>query len=163
GLLSLVVIFICYLLSGWAFRMTIFGTVFAWDILTLRYRKFQPDGKANWVFLARAIEQAPVRTFGKLHRNEQAQLPATYRPWLVLPARALTLPAGQYAVERGLVFPELLKIDGQSARSTVVLPPRYLSHEEELARIYGLSEVQEVPVLRGFKAAWRWLKQLIGL
>jgi hypothetical protein len=162
GLLSLVVIFICYLLSGWAFRMTIFGTVFGWDILTLRHRRFQPDAKANWVFLARTVEQAPVRTFGKLHRNEQGQLALSYRPWLMLPSRVLILPAGQYAIERGLVFPELLQMDGRFARSMCLLPPRYLSHEEEVARIYGLSEVQEVPVLRGFKAAWRWLKQRMG-
>ena len=44
----------------------------------------------------------------------------------------------------------------------LLLPPRYLTHEEEMAQIYGLSEVQEVPVIRGFKAAWRWLKQLVG-
>src|SRR5688572_17834836 len=40
--LSVVVIIFAYLVSGWAFRLTIFGSVFSWEFVTRRCRRFQP-------------------------------------------------------------------------------------------------------------------------
>ena len=159
---SLIIIVICYCLSGWAFRMTFFGTVFGWDFISLRYQRFTPNEKANRVFLARAVDKAPVRTFGKLSRGEAGQLVLEYRPWLVLPRRAVTLPSGKYAVGRGLLYPEIVLLDGDLERTMVTLPPRFLSHEEEVTRIYGLEPVRDIGLVKGFKAVWLWLKDRFG-
>ena len=47
----------------------------------------------------------------------------TYRPWLILAAlRVLILPEGQYAVGKGLVNSEIMKIEGEKTRTTLLLP-----------------------------------------
>jgi len=97
-----------------------------------------------------------------LSRDEKGQLVLKFRPWLVLPARVLVLPEGKYAVGRGLLYSELLQVDDNYAKAMLDLPPRYRTHEHELAAIYNLVEVQDVGVLKGSKAVWRWLKELLG-
>ena len=160
--LSILLIIICYFLAGWAFRMTLFGAVFAWDLLTVRQKRFKPNPTANRIFTARAMENAPVRTYGKLSRNEQGRLVLRYRPWLLLPARLLVLPEGQYVIGRGLFYPELLQIEGNCSKVILDFPPRSRTHEIELSAIYKLPEVQDTGVIKGFKAVWRWIKQLLG-
>jgi hypothetical protein len=159
---ALVIIVISYFLAGWSFRMTIFGTVFAWDLLTFRHKRFKPPPTTNWMFTARKIDDVPVRTYGKLSRDENGQLAVKYRPWLVLPMRILKLPEGLYAVGRGLLYPELMQLEDE-AKTMLDLPPRYRGHEEELVEIYGLSGVKDVGMVKGIKAAWRWLKELFGV
>ncbi len=146
---ALVVILIAWFLAGWSFRLTVFGTVFALDFLTLRRKRFTPDKTANWMFLARAIERVPVRTCGCVSRDEQGRFVLRYRPWLVLPSRTLTLPAGQYAIGRDWFYPELLLIDGKTRKTICTFSPRYHTHEEALSQIYGLGEIHDV----GLRAA----------
>jgi hypothetical protein len=47
--------------------------------------------------------------------------------------------------------------DGQ--KEILVLPPRYRSHESELADLYGLKRGVE-PI--GLNKAWSWLKGALG-
>jgi hypothetical protein len=61
-------------------------------------------------------------------------------------------------VGRGLVYSEILKVDGEQTRSAMLLPPRYRSHETELAAIYGLAGVRDT----GLRAAFAWLKEWLG-
>ena len=153
-----VVILISYLVAGWSFRLSHLGLVFVWDFFTGRKGRFQPGATDNKMFLGRQIEAAPPRTYGSLARNEQGELVFTYRPWLVLPPRTLTLPAGHYEAGRGLFYSEILRIDGDSARTMLLLPPRYCGHEEEVAKIYAFAGVRDI----GIRAAWAWFKGLFG-
>jgi len=159
---SIVIIVVAYFIAGWSFRLTVFGTVFAWDLLTLRCRRFTPRPGATWMFTARRIEQVPVRTCGRLMRDEQGRLVLKYRPLLVLRTQTLTLPPGQYVVGCGLVYPILMLAEGETDKTMLTLPPRYRTHEAELARIYELAGIQDVGIVKGFKAVWRWLKELFG-
>jgi hypothetical protein len=154
-------IVICYFLAGWAFRLTVFGSLFIGDYVTFKRRRFFPDEGGNWMFLAREIDGVPVRTFGRLTRHEEGALIFAYRPWLVLPARTLTLPKGSYAVGRALLLPEIRLVEGEAAWTVLLLPPRCLSHEERLARIYGM-EVMDVGMVKGAKAFWQNLRRLCG-
>ena len=151
---ALLIIVVCYFLSGWALRLTVFGTVFAWDFLTFRSSRSKPDADANWVFTARAMEKTPIRSFGRLVRNENGRLVLKHRPWLILPAKQFVLPDGTYAVGRGLFYPEILHVEAKSTHAILSFPPRYCGHEDELNRIYGLAGVQNV----GMKALWDWVK-----
>jgi hypothetical protein len=160
---SLILIVICWFLAGWAFRLTVFGTVFVWDFVTFRQTRFTVDPNANWAFTAREIGKTPIRTYGKLARGPAGELVLHYRPWLILPRRTLTLPEGQYVVGRGLTYSDVLWIDGDSARRVITLSPRYRSHEEELSSIYLLRGVRDVGMAKGFRALWSWLKELFGL
>jgi hypothetical protein len=153
---ALVIIAISYFISGWSFRLSHFGLTFIWDLFTFRKNRFRPDAKANWLFLSRKINRVPARTYGKLSRNENGELILDYRPWLVLPRRTLVLPAGNYAAGRGLFYSEILRVEGDSARTMILLPPRYRGHEAEVAAIYNFTGVRDV----GIRAAWAWLKSL---
>lgn len=153
---ALVIITISYFISGWSFRLSHFGLTFIWDFFNRRKSRFHPDAKANWLFLSRKIDKAPARTYGKLSRNENGELVLDYRPWLVLPRRTLVLPAGNYAAGRGLFYSEILRVDGDSARTMILLPPRYCGHEQEVATIYNFTGVRDV----GIRAAWSWVKSL---
>ena len=110
------------------------------------------------MFLGRKAEKVPTRTFGTLSRNEQGELIFNYRPWLVLPQRTLVLPPGTYAAGRGLFYSEIMRVEGDSARTVFLLPPNYLGHEDEIANIYNLAGTRNV----GVRAAWAWFKSLFS-
>ena len=155
---AFIVILISYLIAGWSFRLSHFGLVFIWDFFTGRKGRFHPDPKENKMFLGRQIEKTPTRTYGKLARNDKGELVFNYRPWLVLPPRTQILPAGIYEAGRGLFYSEILRVEGDSAKTVILLPPRYRGHEEEIAKIYNFAGVRDV----GIRAAWAWFKSLFG-
>ena len=156
---ALVLIGIAYLIAGWSFRLSHFGLVFIWDIVTLRSGRFVPDKSANRMLLAREINRVPARTYGALRRDDQGALVLQYRPWLVLPRRTLVLPEGQYAIGQGLFYSQIMRVEGRGITAMMLLPPRYRGHEEALVSIYGLMGVREA----GLRAAFRWLREALGL
>lgn len=165
AIFCVIIIILAYFLAGWSFRMMVFGSVFVWDFASFRNRRFKPAPSSNWMFTAREIEKTPIRSYGKLARNESGELTFEYRPWLFLRQLTLTMPQVTYAVGRGLFYPEIMTLssEGEKELSMLSLPPRYRSHEEEIARSYKLSGVQDVGLLKGFKAIWGWLKGFFGM
>ena len=155
---ALIIIGIAYFLAGWSFRLSHFGLVFIWDIVTLRSRRFVPDRSANRMLLAREINRVPARTYGTLRRDEQGRLIVQYRPWLVLPRRTLTLPDGQYFIGQGLFYSQIMRAEGRGSTTVMLLPPRYRGHEDALVPIYGLTAVRDA----GVRAAFRWLRESLG-
>ena len=155
---AVLLILVCSFFAGWAFRLMIFGHVYAWDLITLRRKRFDPWPGANWAFLARKVGPAPARSYGQLSLNPAGKLVFSYRPWLFLPQRTVELPEGRYAVGRGFFHPELLVEQDGSWPDIINFPPRCKGHEEKLSSIYGLKEVQDV----GLVAAWSWFKSLFG-
>ena len=155
---ALIVILISYLIAGWSFRLSHFGLVFIWEFFTGSKSRFKPDPKENKMFLGRKMEKVPTRTYGKLSRSEKGELVFNYRPWLVLPARTLILPAGNYEAGCGVFYSEILRVEGDSAKTIILLPPRYRGHEEEIAKIYNLAGVRDI----GLRAAWAWFKSLFA-
>jgi hypothetical protein len=154
--LSLVIIVLAYFVAGWSFRMMIFGSVFTWDFVTRRRHRFHPSPNANWMFTARKMERTPVRTYGKLVRDGAGKLSFEYRPWLVMAKQTVTLPEGQYAIGRGLFYPDILLVEGKKTKAIFSLPPRYKKHEEDIGQIYGIPDVRDTGILKGIKAFWRW-------
>jgi MFS family permease len=155
---ALIIIGIAYFLAGWSFRLSHFGLVFIWDIITLRSRRFVPDRSTNRMLLAREINRVPARTYGTLRRDEQGRLILQYRPWLVLRKRTLTLPEGQYFIGKGLFYSQIMRAEGRGPAAVMLLPPRYRGHEEALVAIYGLTDVRDA----GLRAAFRWLRETLG-
>ena len=155
---ALIVLLISYLIAGWSFRLSHFGIVFLWEFFTGAKHRFKPAAKENNMFLGRKAEKVPTRTYGRLARNEKGELEFNYRPWLVLPQRTLVLPAGNYEAGRGLFYSEILRVEGDSAKTVFLLPPKYRGHEEEIARIYNFAGTRDV----GIRAAWAWFKSLFA-
>lgn len=157
---SLVLILAAFLLAGWSFRLMWFGAVYSWDWFTWRHGRFTPDPVANKMFTAERIGATPIRTYGRLVKEADGRLAFVYRPFLVLPPRRIELPPARYVVGRGLVYPELLVLPSAASSDServLILPPRYRSHEETIARAYGFNGVQDVGLLKGFKAIWNFL------
>lgn len=155
---ALVIVIFSYFIAGWSFRLTHFGIVFIWEFVTVRRNRFTPDAKTNKIFLSRKINKVPARTYGKLTRDDKGALVLNFRPWLVLPERTMTLPEGRYEVGHGLFYSEILRVEGDRARTMILLPPRYRGHEEQLVKALSLDGSREV----GFRAAWSWLKGMFG-
>ena len=159
AVLSILIIILAYFLAGWSFRITAFGTLYIWDFFTFRSQRFQPGAEANWMFTARPIHDAPVRTYGKLCHSPSGTLVFEYRPWLLLKQRHFELPADGFHVGRGVVYSEIARQEGEETQTYFLLPPRYSTHEESLARVYQMSGgVRDVGLLKGFKALWAWLR-----
>lgn len=157
--LSAVLILIAYLVSGWAFRLTVFGAIFSWDFFTFRKNRHRVADKGdNKLFSSNTLtdQGVPMRTYGRLrHEPENGKIVFRYRPWLVLPEKSVDVKLGSGCVGKGLFFSTIR--DGD--KTAFVLPPRYRDHEEAVARAYALEGgVQDAGLLR----AWGALKELFG-
>ena len=150
-ILSLVVVVFAYFIAGWSFRLTIFGSIFSWDYFTFRKGRFKVVPDRMKMFSGIKFPGLPQRTYGKLTRAEDGSFRFAYRPWMVLPERVAEMPANSdLSVGRGFLFSTVTS-DGDDV---LVLPPRYRTHEEELARALELANGVE-PI--GLLKAWSWL------
>ena len=163
ALFSAIVVLFAWLIAGWAFRLLVLGSVFSWDFFTLRRHRFLPVANGNWMFASRAIEDMPVRSYGKLFSDLTGKRLFEYRPWLVLPKRTLDLPPGDYAVGQGLLYPEVMRVDGEDSKTLFILPPRYKGHEADLAKACTISEIRDVGFRKGLKSIGRAMKCLFGV
>ena len=157
--LSVIIIVIAYFVAGWSFRLTVFGSVFCWDYFTVRRKRFQLLADGNKIFTGCEIAGVPVRTYGRLYQSAEGGLTLKFRPWLVLPERQVAVPREGLVVGRGVFYSEVLGHDARAdkARPLLLLPPRYLGHEELFARTYHISGTCEV----GLRRAWSWLKEAL--
>ncbi len=155
--LSLVVIVVAYFVAGWAFRLTIFGSVFCWDFCTGRSGRFSPKENDNAMFSSGDLPGVPVRTYGRLVQRTQGGLEFFYRPWLFGPPKVAKVPvaAAQLAVGRGLFISSI----ATDSDTFFLLPPRYRGHEDVLVRAYLMGGgVRDA----GLRRAWSALTELIG-
>lgn len=162
---SLLILFIAALVAAWAFRLTVFGTLLACDIIApTRARRFARPVEAH-AFLARTVSGVPARTYGHLIRAADGSVQFTYRPWLLLSRRELTLPTGATAICKGVFFPSLLYSPGeaQSFRTLVIFLPRYRAQEHAIATHFDISDVREGGVIRGVKAVRAWFADTLSL
>jgi hypothetical protein len=162
ALFSAVLIVIAYFIAGWSWRLTIFGTVYVWDFVTLRRHRFQPGAEANRMFTARKLEGVPIRTYGRLLHAGPGRLMFEFRPWLFLAKRRFTLPEQPLIVGRGLFYPEIAQAEADRTTTLFILPPRYKEHEASVARAYGIPEIRDVGLRKGIKGTWAWFQRLLG-
>ena len=162
ALWGLMVLLLSWLVAGWSFRLTVFGSVCSWDFLTGR------DGHADALrgplpaFSGRGLEGAPVRSYGRIEADGEGAWRFRWRPWLLLPSRSLPLgPAGGTALLRGAVSPLLVRTGPLREATVARFPPRFRGREEALAARLGVAEVRDGRVVRGLKATWRWLRSLV--
>ncbi len=152
------IVLVSLLVAPWAFRTSVFGSVFAWDIVSRRKHWWTPKKDHVWAFSACKLGKAPHRAFGRVSRNGEGGLTFTWRPWLVFAPRTEVLPAANYVIGKGLIHSEILRVDGDDAPDVFNLPPRCNGHEEAVASALSLKEVRPV----GFRAFWAALKSLVA-
>lgn len=157
---SVVIILLAYLMAGWAFRLMVFGSLFSWDFFTIRRRRFQLLADGNKLFTGREIAGTPQRTYGRLYQGADGKLLFRFRPWLVLREREIEVPRDGLVVGKGVFYSEVLGFDAKADTNTtlLLLPPRYLGHEEMFARTYRISGTCDI----GLRRAWSWLRAALG-
>ena len=156
--LSLVVILVAWLVAGWSFRLTVFGSVFCWDFFTRRSGRVTPKENDNAMFAGGNLPGVPVRTCGRLVQRTEGWLDFFYRPWLWLPEKRTQVPVtnAEIAVGCGLFFST---VGTEAAGTLFLLPPRYRGHEDVLVRAYQLGGgVREA----GLRKAWSVVRELFG-
>ncbi len=144
----------CLFLAGWAFRFTVFGTVFAWDMVTFASHRQRPVVDAVRAFTAHRFGKAPRRTFGHLRIGPGGALQFQWRPWLVFPPVVEVLPPGSYFLSRGLLHRELaLEKSPEDFSTEFHFPPRCNGHDDELVKAFHLTGIRD----HGLRLAWAWL------
>ncbi|MSU64725.1 MAG: hypothetical protein EXS38_01175 [Opitutus sp.] len=158
AVLSLVIIVVARLVARWAFRLTIFGSVFCRDFFSRRSARFEPKENDNWMFAGSNLPRVPVCTYGRLVQRTQGGLEFMYRPWLWLAPCASAVPAApaSMVVGQGLFFSTIVS---ERSDTLFLLPARYRGHEETLARAYLIGGGVRPA---GLRKAWHSLKELFG-
>ena len=157
-------IVIATLVSGWAFRMTVFGTIFGWDFLTGRKAREEDVSEGVKSFNARKLGAVPPRTWGELRTDDAGAQVFRYRPWLVLPRREAVVEGRVDGLTKGLLHPTMTRQDeAGKAQSAFILPPRYRACVQEISRRFGIQDIADSTLLRGLKAMRHWLVEMLSV
>jgi hypothetical protein len=160
---SLVVILICAICVGWAFRLAVFGTIFAWDLLRtmlLALKRVPEADRGIQCFAVGRRLGVRKRTFGRLGVSPDGKLEFRYRRMAFGPWRRVTLSgAVRYQIGRGLLHPSLIGTEAGSDRYRILfrMLPGYRGSEDLLREALGLDEVRDIRIPHGLRALWRWL------
>lgn len=150
---------VCLLIAGWSFRLSVFGWIFATDILFFRHR--DPEN-STLAFATVGMKQRmgiPMRTLGHLEKTEGGQLAFTYKPWLVLSPRTVNIGnPGAYSAGRGLLNPFLVA-DAKPDEPWLRLPPRYRGREDRMVSVFALRRVVDCGVGGTLRS---WLAEHFG-
>ena len=158
--LGFAILFIAWLTAGWSFRLTVYGSILSWEFLTGRDGSADPATAPLAAFSQRGLKGVKPRSYGRLEGDGAGAWIFRYRPWLVLPRRSVALPPGEMAVLKGALSPLLVRHGALRPQTLMRFPPRFRTREAELAARLGAGEVLEGRIVRGFRAAWQWLKDL---
>lgn len=155
---------LCLLIAGWSFRLTVYGALFSWEILAGRDGGGDPATGRLALFSGRGLAGVPVRSLGRIEPAPDGGWRFRWRPWLVLPARAVPLldrAGDRLALLRGTVSPRLVRTGPLREVTLGRFPPRFRGREEGLAARLGVPEVLDGRIVRGLKATWKWLRELV--
>jgi hypothetical protein len=160
---SLIVIALCLLCFWWAFRLAVFGSVFAWDLLRSSVLGYHRDPSLDGEvlgFTAHAIGGLGKRSFGALRRSADGSLEFAHRPVGIGFRGAIHIRNSEnYEVGKGFLFPCVLA-PGKAGKNYAFqfrLLPRYAGFEEEVRRVLRLAAVRDLRVPSEFQSAWNWL------
>lgn len=160
AMLSGVIILVAALLAGWAFRLTVFGSIFCWDFFSFRTYRYKVDQRVNAAFAGRRLPGVPNRSYGKVVIADDGRVVFTWRSFLFGPKKEVELPTRDTILGKGLFYPVVTQVENATdkPRHLLTWPPRYRGHEDELRRVYRFAEIREVGLLRG----WAWVKEMLG-
>ncbi|MBP1641680.1 MAG: hypothetical protein H6Q03_349 [Acidobacteria bacterium] len=159
---ALVLLTGCWLVAGWSFRLTVYGSVFSWEFLTGRAGTGDPARAPLLAFAGKGLAGPPVRALGHLDVDAGGDWSFRWRPWLVLPARRASLGGGAaLAIVRGALSPRLVRTGALRETALVRFPPRFRGAEAGLAERVGAREVLDGRIVRGLRATWRWLREFV--
>lgn len=162
AVVSLMILCCAAVMAPWAFRLSRFGTLMSLDtIAPARARRAARPDEPH-CFLACALPNAPVRTYGRFARSSDGCSQFKFRRWL-LSRCTMPIPPGTTAISQGVVFPSVLHTPDPATpmRPLLNLLPRYRGLESAIAVHFGISDILSSPLLKGFKAVRAWIGEII--
>lgn len=127
-----IIVLVSAVIAGWCLRLNLFAASCMWDILTIRWRRTRVHDGPMRAFMASGRRGPAIRTRGVVEPSD-GRLRFRWRPWFILPARSIEVEAPDPVVIRGVVWSAVTAGHGDRRESLLLLPPRYLSHEEVVA------------------------------
>jgi hypothetical protein len=164
---AILVIGVCLLSFWWAFRLALFGSIFAWDLLRSRIFRRRRNTCLNGGvlgFTAYRFGGLRKRSFGALRTSADGRLEFNNRPVGIGFSNLVRLQdAEKYEVGRGFFFPCVLlpAKDGRNYRFLFRLLPRYTGCEEEICRMLRLGGIRDLRIPSEVRAAWGWLSGMV--
>ena len=159
-----IIALVSLVMARWSFRLLVFGTVMVSDLLF--GKKSSPEEvRENGMraFLARSFQGMPARSRGRIVVDAATgQAVFIRRPWLVLPARKMTLPVEGLVLCKGLLHPSLSQRGAPDVRlkRLCYLLPRYRGAEDSIAARLRCTETLDSALMRGFKAVRQWFSEV---
>ncbi len=141
------------LVSGWSFRLMRFGVSFSWGMLAKP--KSLSGQQRIAAFSGRGLP-VPIRTRGQVFR-EQEQVVFAYRRFFVF-LKKVTVP-GPLRIERGLIHPVLLSVQGGARRVVCRFTPQFSGQEQSMSDALGANGVDDAPLKRGFRSVAQWFEE----
>ncbi|MDR1577410.1 MAG: hypothetical protein LBT86_04170 [Deltaproteobacteria bacterium] len=158
---AILVIIVSLILFRWAFKLTVWGFIFTFDLLFRRWRR-EPDLARIQAFvgsLGAKKWKIPKRSLGYLQFNNNV-LTFAYRPFLFL-RKTITIP-GTPTLGRQLLWPTLLLPNDQGQpRPAFAFRLALKGHEDALAKTLGVSQVADHGLRRRVVSTWRWIKGFV--
>jgi len=149
-------------IACWSFRLSVFGSCVAFDLLSLAHRRVDVDSISRFrVFSGGGLRGVPVRTAGLLDLSESAR-EFVYRKFAIGPRVGLPVFEGEIRIGRGILCPTLFRVTDTGVEPLLRFAPRLRPFADELAARLGLEEVDDHPVQRGLKGVLAWVRQIGG-
>jgi hypothetical protein len=149
------------MVARWSFRLTLWGLIFAWDIVLWRNRKKTLEkGEPVWAFAAKGAQklwQIPKRTLGRLSFSEGI-LTFSYRKFLIFP-KLVTIPQKVFVGKR-ISFPDLVTMVNGGTLEFFYFRFSARGHEEALVSLLRASGVLELGLLKESRKVLAWFKGL---
>ncbi|MCC8165232.1 MAG: hypothetical protein LIQ31_03555, partial [Planctomycetes bacterium] len=141
--IAIIIAAVSLVLAGWSFRLSLFGLIYSTDIIFFRRGTIATDPGVV-AFSSSGAKNAfglPLRTVGRLEKAYNGELAFSYRQWLLLPRKTVSLGgADGYAAGVGFLNPFLVTTAAPDV-PVLRLAPRYRGRETILADLFGLSAV----------------------
>lgn len=153
--LAIFIIFVSVGIAGWSFRLSVFGSVIAFDLLRLSRK--QPVKESLLAFSSSALA-LPRRTLGRLTLTKDG-LAFVHRPWLIGPSHMSAIPGPDRILRYGVFYSHIAQIDNRRWLPIVLLPPRYRGSEVAIGLFVGCAATPSA-LKGGLRAALSWVKQI---
>ena len=164
--LSLIIFIICLIIFSFAFRMTVFGYITAFDFVSckiLKRRHADIDNKL-FCFSGTGIQGVPRLSAGYIEKQDETLL-FTYRPWFIFSSRQIVIAERENKVQLvkkliTLRLDILIHEKGKVQASNLAqFPSRYQGIESKLAAFLGASILPDNKIASGIKGIIAWLRK----
>lgn len=165
ALVCVPLIIIAFYISGWTFRLMVFGNLLGLDILLNRKApeaKLE-EGEGVRAFNLQEMGNTPLRSYGKLHRRENGELIFSQRPWLIMPAKEVRLEAEPDGLEKGVLYPTVTHkmVDGR-VRGSFLLLPRYRHCVSAVGSTLEIEKITDSKLIQSYKTVRKWFTDVFN-